>query len=381
MKKMKTKKIHQHKSKDNDLSKKSSAKLKSKLSEKSMLIKSKTIVNLQQSLTENPWCAHGPTILFERVRTEKVDNKSLKYYACSAYRDHKECTAYFQANDDANCNVAKEKMYKWKRVLKLDSNISRPSISKEPKYFCRDCGELINTDLIPHKNHNLISSKECELFLPTLNGLLISKHSSTKEAQYHFSNDTLEVLVNQFILKDRKIRIVCVGTPRIHEKIIATKLKKRTKSVESILLDIDLRLRPIYDSCSSTWGTFCHYNMFNHFFFRETEQQDYFNFLKGDEDVIIVTDPPFGGKCELIGRTLNAIKEDISKQRGIETRINIMWIFPYYMERQILQAIPEMKMSDYQVCYETKDKNGYKDGLESGNSGCRKVCSYSLSDS
>ena len=107
---MKTKKI-QHKSKDSDLSKKRSAKLKSKLSEKSLLIKSKTIVNLQQSLTENPWCAHGPTILFERIRTEKVDNKSLKYYACSAYRDHKECTAYFQADDDANCSVAKEKMY------------------------------------------------------------------------------------------------------------------------------------------------------------------------------------------------------------------------------------------------------------------------------
>ena len=370
---MKTKKIHQCKSKHSDLGTKSSAKLKSKLSVKSQLVKSKTIVNLQQSLTDNPWCAHGPTILFERIRTEKVDNKSSKYYACSAYRDHKECTAYFPASENANCNVAKEKMFKWKRVLKLDSNTSRPSISNEPTYFCKDCGGLIDNELISHKNHNLISSKEHELFLPTLNGLLISKHSSTKEAQYHFSNDTLEVLVNQFILKDKRIRIVCVGTPRIHEKIIATKLKNGSKSVKSILLDIDLRLRPIYDSCSLTWGTFCHYNMFNHFFFRETEQQDYFNFLKGDEDVIIVTDPPFGGKCELIGRTLNAIREDISKQRNIETRINIMWIFPYYMERQILQAIPEMKMSDYQVCYETKDKNGYKDGLESGNSGCRKV--------
>ena len=347
---MKKKKQHQNKHIQNDLRAHSSTNMKPKLTAiTTKLTKSKTKVYIQKSLAKNPWCAHGPTILFERVCTENESKKSSKFYACSAYRDRKECGAFFQAADDAKCTVSKEKLLRWKRVLDHDSNVCRP---QDPK----------------------TSQKDNEFYLPTLNRLLVSKHNSTKEAQYHFSKDTLEVLLNQFILHgNKKIRVVCVGTPKIHESIIALKLKGTSTNVKSILLDIDVRLRPIYDSHTPTWGTFCHYNMFNHFFFRETERQDYLNFLKGNEDVLIVTDPPFGGKCELIGSTLHAIKSDIFKLRNIETNVNFMWIFPYYMERQIQEAIPGIKMSDYQVCYETKVKNGYKDGLESGNSGCRKV--------
>jgi len=167
--------------------------------------------------------------------------------------------------------------------------------------------------------------------------------------------------------------VVCVGTPRIHESIVSSNLKGTAQDIKSILLDIDVRLRPFYDSSSSTWGTFCHYNMFNHFFFRDTERDEYLTFLKGNEDVIIITDPPFGGKCELIARSLNIIREDVTKVRNRESTANIMWIFPYYMERQIQQEITDIKMSDYQVCYETKDANSYKDGLETGNSGSRKL--------
>ena len=372
---MKKKKLKQNKLKQSGLGSKCPKKVKASSSgDKMHIIRSKTKVQLQESLAKNPWCAHGPTILFERVSTDLGDNKNKNFYACSAYRDRKECVAYFQADDNNLCIVSEEKMFKWKQILKRDSHGSRPQNQESLISFCKDCSEVVMKESISHKDHKVIKLKEKELSQPTLSGLLISKHTSTKEAQYHFSKDTLDVLLNQFIFKSNEnIRVVCVGTPRIHETIISTKSKKAEYNVQSILLDIDERLGPIYDSCQSTWGTFCHYNMFNHFFFREIEQKDYLKFIGGNDHIIIVTDPPFGGKCELIGRTMRLIKEDILHVRNKEPVADYMWIFPYYMERQIQYEIPGIRMSDFQVCYETKDKNGYKDGLETGNSGCRKV--------
>ena len=372
---MKRKKFNQCKNDQSDMYCKNSKRQKTISSaEDSQLIRSKTKVKIQTSLDQNPWCAHGPTILFERICPELKDYKPTAFYSCSAYRDRKECGAYFPADNDLNSTVSKQKMLKWKQILTLESNIKRPQIPEHSPKYCKNCNELVSNDSTSHKSHKLIPMKENEASLPTLNNLLVTKHVSTKEAQYHFSNSTLKVLLNQFILQSNKsVKVVCVGTPRIHESIVSSNLKGTAQDIKSILLDIDVRLRPFYDSSSSTWGTFCHYNMFNHFFFRDTEREEYLTFLKGNEDVIIITDPPFGGKCELIARSLNIIREDVTKVRNRESTANIMWIFPYYMERQIQQEITDIKMSDYQVCYETKDANSYKDGLETGNSGSRKV--------
>ena len=90
-------------------------------------------------------------------------------------------------------------------------------------------------------------------------------------------------------------------------------------------------------------------------------------------EILIVTDPPFGGKCELIGRTLKCIQKDVINLSGDHDQIHTMWIFPYYMERFIQQEIPSIKMSDYQVCYSSNGTSSYKDGLEIGKQGARKV--------
>ena len=97
--------------------------------------------------------------------------------------------------------------------------------------------------------------------------------------------------------------------------------------------------------------------------------------MEQETDFLIVTDPPFGGKCELIGRTLKKISEDISRLASKRSpRVDIMWIFPYYMEHQIQCAVPLIQMSDFQVCYEgVQGKRIYKDGLEHGSQGGRKV--------
>ena len=334
-----------------------------------------TKVHFQKSLAENPWCAHGPTILFERIFSNIQTLNSIKYFACSAYRGRKECPAYFSVDDGTHCNVAKDKMFKWKANLSVDSNTIRPQIFKTFVYYCKSCCNFIETTSNKHQGHDVCKLTEMELAQPSLNNLLSSICTSTKEAQYHFSQDTLDILVNQFVLNGKQdIRVICIGVPLIHESLLNKSVKIGERSIRTMLLDIDVRLRPFYDASQHSSGTFCHYNMFNHFFFRESERKDYLTFLEeGSEDILVITDPPFGGKCELVGRTFNCIREDIMQLRNMKCKVDLMWIFPYYMERQILFEIPSIKMSDFQVCYQGNGKHGYKDGLEAGSVGCRKV--------
>lgn len=40
-----------------------------------------------ESVETHPVCEHGPALLFERL----IDGKCQQFYACSAYRDQKEC--------------------------------------------------------------------------------------------------------------------------------------------------------------------------------------------------------------------------------------------------------------------------------------------------
>merc|ERR1712029_478431 len=74
--------------------------------------------------------------------------------------------------------------------------------------------------------------------------------------------------------------------------------------------------------------------------------------------------PPFGGKCDLIGRTLAYIKKEF-RAKGCQS-VDFVWIFPYFMEPQIVQTQLGFKMSDYQVRYQREAK--YKDGTGKGRS-------------
>lgn len=45
---------------------------------------------MEQDWHTHPICEHGPTVLFER----KNDEANRRYFACSAYRDRKDCAIY-----------------------------------------------------------------------------------------------------------------------------------------------------------------------------------------------------------------------------------------------------------------------------------------------
>ena len=79
---------------------------------------------------------------------------------------------------------------------------SQTTLSREIVKYCETCSELIGrNELNMHVGHNVSNNlEEKDLSQPTLKGFLLPKSTAKKEAQYYFSKDTLEVLVNQFIL-------------------------------------------------------------------------------------------------------------------------------------------------------------------------------------
>ena len=75
----------------------------------------------------------------------------------------------------------------------------------------------------------------------------------------------------------------------------------------------------------------------------------YEDFL-GDASLAVVTDPPFGGKVELVDRCIRSVAQDWRRVNGLRGDRNplIMWIFPYFMESKIRACNDELQMSDYQ---------------------------------
>ena len=81
--------------------------------------------------------------------------------------------------------------------------------------------------------------------------LLTALDNSKSQAQFHFSQESVEVLVKSITFQKPSL-VICMGTPSIFEALEAI-------CQNVLLLDIDQRLAMFHKN-------FCHYNMFNHHF-------------------------------------------------------------------------------------------------------------------
>lgn len=70
------------------------------------------------------------------------------------------------------------------------------------------------------------------------------------------------------------------------------------------------------------------------------------------EHAVLVTDPPFGGRTEPLVETFNTIRKRYKKLSNNLHDLPVFWIFPYFMEPQIINSLPEFHMSDYKVQYD-----------------------------
>eukprot|EP00794_Sanderia_malayensis_P005590 gene5590-6279_t len=311
---------------------------------------------------EAPFCPHGPTIIFERYFKDKT---SRKFFACSASRDRKGCS-FFQWVDEKlttgktilqneiknQLQVEKDEVEKlvkfWKDELSSDIN--------ESFLFCVDCSILMtSTTSKNHDSHQIRQLSSSDLQEPSK--FMTPVENKKTNAQYLFSDKSCHVIINTLTRLGFE-KIICLGVPRIHEKIQIMKRKNKQCKQSSILLDLDKRYAQFFGSM------FFRYNMFTNYFFGGEEcKEDFANFI-GDTSpskIALVMDPPFGGVMSILASALKKLLQFGSAKKSLleEKEMAILMIFPYFLENHVVESFPSLKMMDYKVCY--KNHPTYKE--------------------
>jgi len=301
------------------------------------------------------------------------------FYACSAYRNRKDCDFY----QEAGVKVSQARLFRLSEASKIylkindhtesfnavnnarqikgsvevkegeKENVNNNDEKNAGKLtFCQDCGKVSTPQCLAHATISL--SRE-DLDRPAK--VLRAKSVDKKEAQYFFSNSTRQFLIDT-IIKQGFTNILCIGCPSIFECLPST------ISSRSLLLDLDPRFLSFYSSKQFLWS-----NFFNgHFFHGEKSSTTFTDFLVSCEKLLIILDPPFGAKTELISYSLDRIIGQL-EMFNISATVSTIWVFPYYMERQLKQCRSDLVMSDYRVTY-----SGHEQFCEGdSNSSARKL--------
>ncbi|XP_047574995.1 rRNA N6-adenosine-methyltransferase ZCCHC4 isoform X3 [Lutra lutra] len=335
--------------------------------------------------TPAPLCPHGPTLLFVKVNQGKEETR--RFYACSACRDRKDCN-FFQWEDEklSGARLAAREAHNQKcqpplsRTQCVERYAARHQfqptfhrfflplllytvlfrryvkfieLSLSQRKFCQGCQQLLlPDDWEKHQEHRVVGDISItQLKRPSQ--LLYPLENKKTNAQYLFTDRSCQFLVD-LLSTLGFTRVLCVGTPRLHELIRLKASGEKKSNIKSLLLDIDFRYSQFYMEDS-----FCHYNMFNHHFFDGKAALEVCRtFLQEDkgEGVIMVTDPPFGGLVEPLAVTfkkLIAMWKEGQSQDNSQKELPIFWIFPYFFEFRIRQFFPSFCMLDYQHFHRT----------------------------
>ncbi|KAH8254707.1 hypothetical protein KR032_011779 [Drosophila birchii] len=244
---------------------------------------------------QHPRCEHGPTVLFHR----QSQLPGQGYYACSAHRDSKLCSFHLPAEE-------------WS-------------------------GQSSGTELA-ERDYPSLAGKEVDPALPDPTVGLTALSQDKVNAQYFFDEAALNFLAEQCRVLG-VTKVVCMGAPRLHFHL--------RHKLKSFLLDLDERFAGYLGP-----EEFCLYNMCNnHFFYNRKPFEKFLNCSNSDH-VLIVTDPPFGCRTELISHTLRSLRRLHNRINQLPSMpLSIFWIYPYYSANHIKQEMPEMEMCDYRINY------------------------------
>nr|CAH7721362.1 unnamed protein product [Callosobruchus chinensis] len=297
--------------------------------------------------TDHPSCPHGPTLLLSR----HVKGEKRNFFACAACRERKDCN-FFLWEDEKHTykkNIWKEEQRKYssgvnhrKKFVVLNEIRSLP---RQQRMFCCSCDKLLkSSEKHKHKGHDILENiTDNQLEHPS--EILPALEQNKKEAQYLFSNGSVAAIFN--IFKNLEVRnVICIGTPRIHEHI-----QSNCQDMSSILLDFDKRFHNFFGPLQ-----FCWYNLFNHHFFLPDAKMVFDDYLKSCSNLAIIMDPPFGARIEPISLTLETITNSLKKYHGTKNNLSVFLVLPYFMEPQVLNWLPDMRMSDYKVEYDNHVK-------------------------
>ncbi|KAM3590515.1 uncharacterized protein V6R79_010997 [Siganus canaliculatus] len=303
-----------------------------------------------------PCCPHGPTLLFEKVC--KGSKNARRFYACSACRDRKDCK-FFQWEDEKVSEarlLAREAENQSKRPpFTQQEYCSRfrkfVSLPLNEKRFCQDCQLLLLPgERAAHSSHRSTGVTAAQLRRPSV--LLHPLDNKKSNAQYLFTDRSAHFLLDTLARLGYR-KVLCVGTPRLHELIKLRNLEQKHEPMKSLLLDIDFRYAQFYSQ-----EEFCHYNMFNHHFFDgEASSAALQAFLTDShsQKAVMVADPPFGGLVKPLANSFSLMSQTWRKLQASDdgnADLPMMWIFPYFFEPRIQECLPSLTMLDYQVDYD-----------------------------
>ena len=167
--------------------------------------------------------------------------------------------------------------------------------------FCNTCAKVSEESCRDNLLCSFSKLNKSDLKSPV--NILQPKAQDKKEAQHFFSDQASSQIIS-IISSQNFSNVLCVGCPSLFEQL------PQNLSDKSLLWDIDARLESFYDHCKFLWG-----NFFNGHFFRGKEAEEIFrNFLIGvDTKLLIIVDPPFGAKTELISHSINRVKNQLGK--------------------------------------------------------------------
>ncbi|CAB3376803.1 Hypothetical predicted protein [Cloeon dipterum] len=294
-----------------------------------------------------PRCPHGPMLLFEKT----AGCKTSRFFACAAFRSRKECQFFVSVTTDQVVETGKiEKLADRCKSLVTVSfweKYQKTIMLKERKenVFCHSCTSFIcdKSEInCEHKGHKIETQVKTEnMRRPTK--LLKSMKETTKEAQFFFSEQTSNFITSTLDRLGVK-SVISIGTPSLIERL----------KINYYLLDFDWRYGVFYGD------NFSWYNMFNHHFMETMDDPDgsrsktrfknFINSLPTEETVAILLDPPFGGRVEPIASTLKKLVTEI-RETGCLGDVLFFWVFPYFMEAYISNALPGTAMLDYRIDY------------------------------
>ncbi|KAF6028566.1 ZCCHC4 [Bugula neritina] len=263
----------------------------------------------EQDGEDVPYCPHGPTLLFSR-KSNKGDAID-KFYACAAYRKRKDCTA-------------QKDLLELQQLQQTLQEYNGGSIHKERIKFCLICGVVIPNELCADNSHTAQYTSLSATDLRYPSRFLTPKESNASNAQYFFSADVID-FISSTISTLHFDKVLCIGTPSIHEHI---KHSGKHKSVATFLLDLDVRMRQFHKD-------YAHYNMFNHHFYEAAEEERFHQFMASSKSLLIIIDPPYGGLVQALSVTLKKIVATSSCKS-----VSRLLFFPYFMEPQVEKHLP-----------------------------------------
>ena len=359
-------------------------KLKRSREEVTKSVETATTVLPAPSGVPTPICPHGPMILFKRkplqkdgkredanVETSGSGSREKAFFACSAYRNRKDCDFYYAVDDKKLKNESamkkKTQLASDRAPTKYDHNILYKNflelclVGPSQRRFCSNCNLFIkrsneyNTMLDPlggdHKeceksgkvtkgiSELLMQQEQLKLFVPSQN--------KSGEAQFYFTSDT-----QNFFLEMSKSysAVLGIGVPSIILSLLYAPRSPNQTEKLCLCMDMDWKLGQFLAP-----KNFAQFNMCNQHFFTEISKRAFerliAQFSALDEGkqkkLLVLVDPPYGIKPELLRNLFQFIKEKFPKN----TECKFALCMPYFLKPNIRKALPDLRMTDFRCNY------------------------------